>query len=183
MRGVVGEIAHRATSSSGSAVLPPSGRAAAGCSSAGTRARPALSSRLRWREGSSPPAALPCSAGCCRRLLSRCSRRTSASSCRRPTTRPSTTGSRSSTATGTSSPTRKSSRSRRLLDAPANGGGAVEHADDAVEGYVEHIVEHFGTDLTGLADRRRLRQRRLLAHRPGRVRAARGGRDGDRHRP
>jgi phosphoglucosamine mutase len=37
-----------------------------------------------------------------------------------------------------------------LLDVPGSGGGAVEHADDAVEGYVEHILEHFGTDLTGL---------------------------------
>ncbi len=37
-----------------------------------------------------------------------------------------------------------------LLDAPAPGGGSVEHVDDAVHGYVEHVVEHFGTDLTGL---------------------------------
>ena len=37
-----------------------------------------------------------------------------------------------------------------LLDAPGNGAGAIEHAGDAVEGYVEHVVEHFGTDLTGL---------------------------------
>jgi phosphoglucosamine mutase len=37
-----------------------------------------------------------------------------------------------------------------LLDASGNGGGAVEHADDAVGGYVEHVVEHFGTDLSGV---------------------------------
>ena len=37
-----------------------------------------------------------------------------------------------------------------LLDAPANGAGAVEHADDAVSGYVEHVVDHFGSDLAGL---------------------------------
>ena len=30
------------------------------------------------------------------------------------------------------------------------GGGSVEQADDAVEGYVEHVVEHFGSDLGGL---------------------------------
>ncbi len=41
-----------------------------------------------------------------------------------------------------------------LLEAPGNGtgtgSGAIEHADDAVGGYVEHVVEHFGTDLTGV---------------------------------
>ena len=37
-----------------------------------------------------------------------------------------------------------------LLDAPGVGGGAIERADDAVTGYVEHVVEHFGTDLSGL---------------------------------
>jgi phosphoglucosamine mutase len=36
-----------------------------------------------------------------------------------------------------------------LLDTPGSGGGAVEHADSAVEGYVEHIVEYFGTNLAG----------------------------------
>jgi phosphoglucosamine mutase len=38
-----------------------------------------------------------------------------------------------------------------LLDAPPNGAsGSIEHADDPVGGYVEHVVEHFGSDLTGL---------------------------------
>jgi phosphoglucosamine mutase len=37
-----------------------------------------------------------------------------------------------------------------LLDAPGIGGGSVEHADDAVTGYVEHVVEHVGSDLSGL---------------------------------
>jgi phosphoglucosamine mutase len=37
-----------------------------------------------------------------------------------------------------------------LLDAPGIGGGSVEHADDAVTGYVEHVVEHLGSDLSGL---------------------------------
>ena len=37
-----------------------------------------------------------------------------------------------------------------LLDDAGHGDGAVEHADDAVDGYVEHILEHFGTDLSGL---------------------------------
>ena len=37
-----------------------------------------------------------------------------------------------------------------LLDASGRGGGAVEHADDAVGGYVDHVVEHFGSDLRGL---------------------------------
>ena len=37
-----------------------------------------------------------------------------------------------------------------LMDSPGPGGGAVEHAEDATGGYVEHIVEHFGSDLSGL---------------------------------
>jgi phosphoglucosamine mutase len=37
-----------------------------------------------------------------------------------------------------------------LLDTPGPGGGSVEQAQSAVDGYVEHVVEHFGTDLTGL---------------------------------
>ncbi len=37
-----------------------------------------------------------------------------------------------------------------LMDTPGPGGGAVEHAEDATGGYVEHIVEHFGSDLSGL---------------------------------
>jgi phosphoglucosamine mutase len=37
-----------------------------------------------------------------------------------------------------------------LLDATGPGGGSVEEASDAIGGYVEHVVEHFGSDLTGL---------------------------------
>ena len=37
-----------------------------------------------------------------------------------------------------------------LMDASGPGGGAIEHAEDAAAGYVEHVVEHFGSDLTGL---------------------------------
>jgi phosphoglucosamine mutase len=37
-----------------------------------------------------------------------------------------------------------------LLDAPTTGGGSVEHVDHAIDGYVDHIVGHFGSDLTGL---------------------------------
>jgi phosphoglucosamine mutase len=38
-----------------------------------------------------------------------------------------------------------------LLDAPPNGsGGGVETAEGAVAGYVEHVVDHFGTNLSGL---------------------------------
>ncbi len=37
-----------------------------------------------------------------------------------------------------------------LLDAPALGRGSVEIAEDAATGYVAHIIEHFGSDLTGL---------------------------------
>jgi phosphoglucosamine mutase len=37
-----------------------------------------------------------------------------------------------------------------LLDAPGHGGGSVEHAETALDSYLEHVLEHFGSDLTGL---------------------------------
>ncbi|MGL6278693.1 MAG: phosphoglucosamine mutase [Gaiella sp.] len=37
-----------------------------------------------------------------------------------------------------------------LLDTPGTGGGAVEHVEDAIQGYVEHVVAHFGSDLAGM---------------------------------
>ncbi len=37
-----------------------------------------------------------------------------------------------------------------LLDVPAHGCGSVEIAEDAAAGYVAHVLEHFGSDLTGL---------------------------------
>jgi phosphoglucosamine mutase len=37
-----------------------------------------------------------------------------------------------------------------LLDAPASGGGAIDHVGVATDSYVEHIVERFGSRLTGL---------------------------------
>jgi phosphoglucosamine mutase len=37
-----------------------------------------------------------------------------------------------------------------LLDAAGTGGGSVEHVEGAASGYVEHVVEHFGSDLAGL---------------------------------
>ncbi len=37
-----------------------------------------------------------------------------------------------------------------LLDAPAAGGGAIDRVDVAADSYVEHVVERFGSDLTGL---------------------------------
>ncbi len=36
------------------------------------------------------------------------------------------------------------------LDVTALGGGSVEVAEDPAAGYVEHILEHFGSDLSGL---------------------------------
>jgi len=37
-----------------------------------------------------------------------------------------------------------------LLDAPARGGGSVERLERAGEGYLSHVVERFGSDLSGL---------------------------------
>ncbi len=37
-----------------------------------------------------------------------------------------------------------------LLDAPAPGGGEIDRIDIAVDGYLEHVLERFSTDLTGL---------------------------------
>jgi phosphoglucosamine mutase len=36
-----------------------------------------------------------------------------------------------------------------LLDAPAPGGGEIHHVEFASESYLDHIVERFGTDLSG----------------------------------
>ena len=37
-----------------------------------------------------------------------------------------------------------------LLDASALGGGSIDHVDVATDSYLEHIVERFGSDLSGL---------------------------------
>lgn len=37
-----------------------------------------------------------------------------------------------------------------LLDAPAPGGGQIDRIDVATDSYLEHIVERFGSDLSGL---------------------------------
>ena len=38
-----------------------------------------------------------------------------------------------------------------LLETRGPGGGTIEHADDAVGGYVDHVEEHFGSDLAELS--------------------------------
>src|SRR5262249_7145860 len=37
-----------------------------------------------------------------------------------------------------------------LLDAPAPGGGEIDHVEVAADSYLEHVLDAFGTDLTGL---------------------------------
>jgi phosphoglucosamine mutase len=37
-----------------------------------------------------------------------------------------------------------------LLDAPAPGGGEIDRIDVAVDSYLEHVLDRFGSDLTGL---------------------------------
>ena len=37
-----------------------------------------------------------------------------------------------------------------LLDAAAPGGGSIDHVDVATDSYLEHVVERFGSDLSGL---------------------------------
>jgi phosphoglucosamine mutase len=37
-----------------------------------------------------------------------------------------------------------------LIGAPGPGAGSVEHAEDVVESYVDHVLEQFGSDLSGL---------------------------------
>ncbi len=37
-----------------------------------------------------------------------------------------------------------------LLDAPATGGGEVDEVGVATDSYLEHVIERFGSDLTGL---------------------------------
>jgi phosphoglucosamine mutase len=37
-----------------------------------------------------------------------------------------------------------------LFDAVGPGNGSTEHVDDAAERYLEHVLQHFGSDLSGL---------------------------------
>src|SRR3989440_6416184 len=37
-----------------------------------------------------------------------------------------------------------------LLDAPPRGGGEIDYVDVAVDSYLEHVLERFGSDLSGL---------------------------------
>jgi len=37
-----------------------------------------------------------------------------------------------------------------LMDTPGPGGGSIEHVEHAAAGYVDHVVEHFGSDLSRL---------------------------------
>jgi phosphoglucosamine mutase len=37
-----------------------------------------------------------------------------------------------------------------LLDAPARGGGEIDRVEIAADSYLEHVLERFGTDLSGL---------------------------------
>jgi phosphoglucosamine mutase len=37
-----------------------------------------------------------------------------------------------------------------LLDAEPRGGGSVDHVDIAADSYLEHVLERFGTDLSGM---------------------------------
>ena len=37
-----------------------------------------------------------------------------------------------------------------LLDAPAPGGGEIDRVEVAADSYLEHVIERFGTDLSGL---------------------------------
>ena len=41
-------------------------------------------------------------------------------------------------------------RIEALLDADAPGGGGIDHVDVAADSYLEHIVERFGADLSGM---------------------------------
>ncbi len=59
-----------------------------------------------------------------------------------------------------------------LLDFVPVGGGSVEVADAAADGYVEHILEHFGDRPDRPADRSRLRERCLLGDRARCLRAS-----------
>ena len=65
-----------------------------------------------------------------------------------------------------------------LLDAPTTGGGEIAHVDIAVDSYLEHVLERFGSDLERLAHRGRLRERCILrtsrrAHSPSSAQTSR----------
>ena len=62
-------------------------------------------------------------------------------------------------------------RSRRCSTLPSRGGGTIDRVEVATDSYFEHVVERFGSDLDRPANRRRLRERRLLGDRARGVRA------------
>ena len=45
-----------------------------------------------------------------------------------------------------------------LLDGPSPGGGEIVRVEVAADSYLEHVLERFGTDLTGLRPRQRVRR-------------------------
>ena len=71
-----------------------------------------------------------------------------------------------------------------LAAAPGIDQGQIEHVEVATDSYLEHVIERFGADLTGTADRRRLRERGVFRARAAGVRAVRrrGARDRGRAR-
>ena len=95
---------------------------------------------------------MPCWRASCRRRPSRCSPSTSAPSSPPRTTRPSTTASSSSTATAASSRTRRRRRSRRCSTRRRSDAeeGGIDNLEVVGSSYVRHVMERFGSDLSGL---------------------------------
>ena len=157
----------------------------------GARAGPRRPRHARLRAGarggassaaSSRRAGSPCSAACCRRRPWRCSPRTSASSSPPPTTRPSTTASSSSMTRAGSSPMRRGGDRGVIDDARRQRSGSVEPRTAPSTGYVDHVLDHFGSTLAASGSRSTARTARTR-HRARRVRAARRRGDGDREAP
>src|SRR5215207_4568815 len=114
-------------------------------SSGATRARPDRSSSRRSHAGWLPPAGTRCSAACCRRRRSRCSGSTSAS--HNP---PEYNGVKFFGRDGQKLVDAQEEEIEALLDAPGPGGGSIDEVGVATDSYLEHVLERFRTDLSGL---------------------------------
>ena len=149
VRGVVGETSHELVERLGKAATLWSGRGRVfvGRDTRGFGPGARGGVRTRRRRGGR---ASRCSPASCRPRPSRCSRSTSASSSPPRTTRRSTTASSSSTAPGHKLTDESEEEIEALLDATGPGGGTVEPRRHRHRQLLEHVVEHFGTDLSGL---------------------------------
>ena len=126
----------------------------------------------------------PSSQACCRLRRSRCSRSTSARVISASHNPPQYNGVKFFDAEGRKLSDASEEEIEALLDAePAASPGAIDHVGVATDSYLEHIVERFGSDLTGLRIAVDCANGAYSGIAPHGIRAARSGGDDRRRGP